>query len=132
MITIQPNKLDAKLLRLAQSYIEGTSIVDIATEFNLTTDEVLNYINSKPVAKYITASLMNSGYANPKKRIELLNKIIDQKIDLAEDNDLPLTKKDLVDVLKMLQDEQKLNAPQDSGDGSNSVNAYIQLIKELK
>ena len=125
--------LDLSLIPLVHSYLSGASLDQCALDFNLSSTQVSEFLDRREVKRYITNQLKNSGYIAKKRRIDLLTRIVDQKLEQSEENDLPLSNKDLLEVLKVLREEEmdlhKLagDVEEDSGKAQ-----YIQIINQLK
>ena len=123
--------LDAKLIPLVHDYLNGISLSDLAFKYNLPENQVSEFLERREVKSFIKSTLINSGYVNKKSRIELLNSIVSEKIQFSEENDVPLTKKDLLDVLKLLREEEELIL-KNSEEVPESQNVYVAVLNELK
>ena len=126
--------LPVQLIPLVGDYLAGGNVDSLAVKYDLSAQEVSDFLNRKEVRQYIRTELANYKYANRQRRLDLLSRIIDQQIEFAEENEMPLTKKDIVEVLKLLREENKdidnLRAQDDDGD--NNKNNYIAIINQLK
>jgi hypothetical protein len=131
MDALKPIKLDAKYVKLVNDYLSGTDLPSLAEAHCIPVEEVSNFLNRKEVRSYIATVLQNYGYLNPVTRINLLNRMIEQKIEIAEETDTPLTKKDMVELIKLLQTEQqmiqKTSQPEEPVVNVN----YLKLVQEL-
>ena len=115
-------KLIAKYISLVQDYLSGISLTEIAEKHNTSPEEVSNIINSKEVSNFITAYLKNYSLLNPLKRVHILEKLIENKLQEGY-----TTKKDITDIIKLLQDEYKmLDKAQES-----TTNNYINIVKDI-
>lgn len=131
MDVLKPIKLDAKYVSLVNDYLNGTTITALSEKYNVSVEEISNFLNRKEVRSYIATVLQNYGYLNPINRINLLNRMIQQKIEIAEETDTPLTKKDLVELIKLLQTEQQM-IQKTSQPEEPIVNVnYLKLVQEL-
>jgi hypothetical protein len=119
---MQPLKLISKYINLIQDYLSGISLTEIATKHNLPIEEVSEILNSKEVSNFITTYLKNYSFLNPLKRVNILEQLIQNKIQ-----DGISTKKDLLDIIKLLQDEYKLI------DKTQEItnNNYINIVKDI-
>jgi len=128
---VKPYKIDAKYISLVSDYLNGLSLEELSASYNLPADEIASFLNRKEVQSYISTQLQNFGYLNPLTRVNLLNKIIEQKLQIAEETDTPLSKKDITEIIKLLQQEQqmiqKINKPDEPLVNVN----YLQLVQEL-
>ena len=89
-----------ELLAVANSHLGGASTEDIAEEFEISEERVVATLQNKQVQKYINAKLASYGYLNRKNRVELINKLIDDKLEEG-------SSKDIVDLIKLAQSEDK-------------------------
>ncbi len=125
--------LDLSLIPLVHDYLAGNSLANCALKYNIAETEVSEFLSRQEVKRFISAQMANTGYAAKKKRIDLLSKIVDEKINLAEENDLPTSNKDIIEVLKLLREEEndlhKLSGDLDENTGKAQ---YIQIINSLK
>jgi len=126
--------LPVQLIPLVGDYLSGASMDNLATKYNLSISEVSDFLNRKEVRQYIKTELANYKYTSRKRRIDLLSRIVDEQIEFAEENEMPLSKKDIVEILKLLREENKdienLGVVEDQGD--NAKNQYINIINQLK
>jgi len=131
METLPAINLSTGLIPLVQDYLDATPLHELAFKYNLTEKEVSDFLDRKEVKSYIKNTLINSGYVNKKSRIDLYNRIVEEKIKFSEENDVPLTKKDMLDVLKLLKEEEELIEKNTEGP-AESKNTYINILNELK
>ena len=131
MNTVPAIKLDTSLIPLVHDYLNTATLEELAFKYNLTEAQVSDFLERKEVRSYIKTFLANYGYVAKKSRIGLLNKIVDEKIRFSEENDIPLTKRDLVEIIKLLQTEDEMLA-KDKDLTEESQNVYLQVINELK
>lgn len=131
VITHEVMNLSAGLIPLVKEYLEGVSISDLAVRYNIAEDSISEFLNRKEVRTYISTQLNNLGWASTYKRLQLINRIIDEQLNIAEDNKIPLTAKDLVDVLKLMKEEVK-EITTDQPEQDTSKAQYIQIINELR
>lgn len=129
--TLQAPEIDPVILGIANQHIEGSSITDIATQFNISEDRVAQVLDRKEVKQYVDQVYLSQGYLNRFKRIQLINEVIDHKIQqvaLGEE----YTKKDLLEWLRLLQDMDKTARPQQkSPTVAVQVNNYDSLMQDL-
>ena len=127
-------KIDAKMLNLVHGYLKGKTTVQLAEEFKLDEIQVSSFLNRKEVWTYIQQQLQQVGYLNPISRIDLLNRMIESKVEEREEAQLPLSGKDLTEIIKLLQKEQELmnRQAQDEEITINVQAEYANLITSLK
>ena len=125
--------LNLSLIPLVTDYLSGASMDECAAKFNIDVVQVSEFLDRREVKRYISNELKSSGYASRKKRLDVLSRIVDQKLDDAEENELPLSNKDIIEVMKLLREEnndlEKLsgNLEEDTGKA-----AYINIINSLR
>lgn len=129
----QVQKLDARLVNLVNEYLSGLTIPQLAEKYKLPPEQISEFLNKQEVKNYIATTLSNSGYLNPLNRIKLLNQMIEQKIQLAEEANIPLTSKDITELIKLLQEEQKLisKSTETPAVQVNIQAEYASLINDL-
>ena len=88
-------------------------------------------IEKKEVKSYIDSVFATQGYLNRIKRINLINRVIDQKIEEAMETGI-YSKKDLLEWLKHLQEVVTGLKPKNNGPAvAIQVNNYDKLMKDL-
>ena len=92
--TLEAPPLDPVVLALANDYLSGKGVDEIAEEYGLPEDRVTAVIEKKEVKSYIDSVFATQGYLNRIKRINLINSVIDQKIQEAVETGI-YSKKDL-------------------------------------
>src|SRR6056300_2057970 len=101
--SLEAPPLDPVMLALANDYLSGKSIDELAEEYGISEDRVTSVIEKKEVKHYIDSVFATQGYLNRIKRINLINQVIDQKIQEAVETGI-YSKKDLLDWMKHLQE----------------------------
>jgi len=134
IVNVNPTlNLDISLIPLVHDYLNGASLDQCAVKFNMPAIQVSEFLDRKEVKRYISNQLVNSGYTAKKRRLDLLTRIVDQKIELAEDAEIPLSNKDLLEVLKALREEEndirRTNSDTEEDSGRQT---YINIINQLK
>lgn len=125
-----------ELFDVVKLYIDnGFSIEKTAEAAHLTFDEVNREIKKPEAQSYINEVYLDTGYRNRAKIGALMDKIIDTKIEEAEESGI-YTNKDLLEVLtllhKMRMDEAKMNVPDTQVNIANfQGNAYTEFMKKL-
>jgi hypothetical protein len=127
-------KIDAKFIQMVNDYLEGETYEQLAKKYNVTVEDIVDFLSRQEVKNYIGQKLQQYGYLNPVRRIKLLNRMIDEKVEAAEQNGAVLTKKDITELIKLLQAEQGM-IQKDSEVPAVQVNIqteYKKLLEELK
>ena len=130
--TLEAPALDPVVLALANDYLSGKGVEEIASEYGITEDRVTAVIEKKEVKNYIDSVFATQGYLNRIKRINLINQVIDQKIQEAVETGI-YSKKDLLDWMKHLQEVEPSLKPK-AAQGPQvavQINNYDKLMKDL-
>jgi len=130
--TLEAPALDPVVLALANDYLSGKGVNEIANEYGISEDRVTAVIEKKEVKNYIDSVFATQGYLNRIKRINLINSVIDQKIQEAVETGI-YSKKDLLDWMKHLQEVETSLKPK-TAQGPQvaiQVNNYDKLMKDL-
>ena len=129
--TLEAPALDPVVLALANDYLSGKGVVEIADEYGISEDRVTAVIEKKEVKNYIDSVFATQGYLNRIKRINLINQVIDQKIQDAVETGI-YSKKDLLDWMKHLQEVETSLQPKQTGPAvAVQINNYDKLMKDL-
>ena len=123
--------LDPVFLSIANDYLAGKSISSLAHDYNLPADRITSVIEKKEVKSYIDTVYATQGYLNRVKRVDLINQVIEQKMQDALETGI-LSKKELLDWLKLLNDMESAAKPKVTGPAvAIQVNNYEKLMKDL-
>ena len=129
--TLETPPLDPVVLAIANDYLAGHDISKLSEEYGITEDRVTSVIEKKEVKSYIDSVFATQGYLNRIKRINLINRVIDQKIEEAMETGI-YSKKDLLDWMKHLQEVETGLKPKNNGPAvAIQVNNYDKLMKDL-
>lgn len=131
-IALRPEELD-----IAAAYLEYGSAKDTAEQLGIPEYQVVQLLERKDVKDYITGIYLDRGYRNRHKLGEVLDRMIDSKLEEAEESGI-YTSKDLLELLqfahKMRMDEIKAEA-NNTGPTVNIANFgqgnYGQLMERL-
>jgi hypothetical protein len=123
--------LDPSILIVANEYLSGEAIDAIAKNHALTMDQVTAIIERKDVRSYVDSVYLSQGYLNRVKRLALINRVVDKKLEEAIESDV-YSKKDLLDWMKLLNDMETAARPKrDVGVAVQINNNYDSLMKDL-
>ena len=129
--SLETPPLDPVVLAVANDYLSGKSISTLAEEYGISEDRVTSVIEKKEVKSYIDSVFATQGYLNRVKRVALINRVIDQKLEEAMETGI-YSKKDLLDWMKHLQDvETGLKPKKDGPAVAVQINNYDRLMKDL-
>ncbi len=133
MLAILPENLT-----VANIYIETSSIEETAKKVGITPEKVSHILNTKSIKDYVTNVYLDSGYRNRFKLANLLDQMIETKVQEGMETDF-FTKADLLELMqfahKLRMDEIKAGTPtsqtniqvnQEFGSGN-----YGELMKKL-
>src|SRR5210317_460668 len=122
--SLEAPPLDPVVLALANDYLSGKGVNEIADEYGISEDRVTAVIEKKEVRSYIDSVFATQGYLNRIKRVALINRVIDQKLEEAMETGI-YSKKDLLDWMKHLQDvETNLEPKKDGPAVAVQINNY--------
>jgi len=125
--------LPVQLIPLVHEYLDGSSVDELALKHNMEPTKIADFLNRREVKQFINTKLKNHRYLNLLKRVNILSDAVEEKLQFAKDNDLPMTGKDLLEIMKLLREESKdlsNELKEDSGD--DAKNTYINIINQLK
>jgi len=98
-------------LTIANAYLEFGGAAEAAMSLGITPREVTDTIEKGEIKRYIDAIYLDSGYRNRFKLAEVMDKLLDMKLEEMDETEMG-SKKDILEVLafahKMRQDEMKL------------------------
>ena len=112
-------KLQPEDLEVAESYIAaGFSLTDTSEVLGISKEEISLILAKRPVRKYIDQIVGEYGYNNHFRLSQLLEKVIDKKIEELEDAEIG-SSKDIADLIslaikwtkvrsEMIKEEQKV------------------------
>jgi len=128
---LETPQLDPVFLAIANDYLSGKDISVMADEYALPADRITAVLEKKEVRSYIESVYTTQGYLNRIKRMNLINQVIEQKMADALETGV-LSKKDLLDWLKLLNDMEDRATPKKTGPAvAIQVNNYDRLMKDL-
>jgi len=125
--------LPVQLIPVVHEYISGVSVDDLALKHGMEVTQITDFLNRKEVKTFINTRMKNYRLLNLQKRIDLLTDAVDEKVAFAKENDLPMSNKDIVDILKLLREEAKdLSSELKENDVDDAKKTYINIINQLK
>lgn len=123
--------LDPVLLSIANDYLAGSNIERIAEEYGISEDRVTSVLEKREVKAYVDGVFATQGYLNRNKRMNLINRVIEQKIAEGLESGV-LSKKDLLDWLKHIAEIENAMKPKSGGTQiAVQVNNYDKLMKDI-
>ena len=135
-------KLSPEALRVSEVYLSCLDITETAKELDITKEEVTSFLNKKEVKRFLDTIWMEQGYRNKYKLGDLLDTIVESKLEEAEETGL-YTNKDLLDViatihkmrieeLKIMKDIEKIgsqtNIQVNDASASSNLGKLIQSL----
>lgn len=129
---LEAPELDPQHLLVANELLTGKSITQIADQMGLSPDRVTAICERTDTKRYVDAVMMTQGYLHRAKRLALINRVIDAKLEEAADTGI-YSKKDLLDWLKMLHDMDRDGRPKQPTTAVqvNNTNNYMTLMQDL-
>lgn len=129
--TLETPALDPVILAIANDYLGGKSVEDIADEYSISRDRVTSVLDKREVKQYVDGVYATQGYLNRIKRMAIINKVIDEKLQEALETGV-YSKKDLLDWMKHLNELEAQVKPKEKGPAvAVQVNNYESLMKDL-
>ena len=130
---LQERKVHPAFLPIAEKFVMGVSIEEIAEEHGLSPLEVSLVLERPDVQRFCDHILSTNGYMSRYRRINLATKVINKLVEEAEEYEAPYTKKDLLDWLKLMQSEQEAidRRNKSSNVTINNQQNIVNLIQEL-
>ena len=92
--------INPESLEVANSYLVTGSIVDTANSLSIPPDQVTEILEKREVRKYIDQVFLDQGYRNRTRLALVLDRVIDSKLEEAEETGL-YSNKDLADLIDM-------------------------------
>ena len=103
-------KLAPENLEVANAYLSSGSASVAANELALSIDKVYEVLEKNEVREYLNSVYLDQGYRNRFRLAELLDEVIEKKLQEARESD-QYSSKDLVDIIslahKMSEDHRK-------------------------
>jgi hypothetical protein len=129
--TLETPALDPVLLAIANDYLSGRSIDEIACNYNISEDRVTATLDKREVKAYVDSVYASQGYLNRIKRMRIINAVIDQKLSEALETGI-YSKKDLLDWMKHLNELEASARPASNKPSvAVQINNYDRLMKDL-
>lgn len=131
--SLEAPKLDPIKLGIANQFIEGTSIAELAEFYDVPADIITETLEKKEVKNYIDTIFLSQGYLNRFKRLNLIDDVINQKVEEAVDSGF-YSKKDLFDWLKLLNEMETSTKPKAAQGPQVAVQInqnYENLVRDL-
>lgn len=139
-------KISPEGLDIANAYLNYGSMDLVCQELGVSKDKVSTMLQKREVKRYIDSVYLDSGYRNRNKLGELLDEIIESKLEEARETEM-YSKKDLLDILAFAhklrvdelkyQQEQEKRAPIKSqtnvqiNEGSFGSSNYGKLLESI-
>lgn len=95
IIPISPESLE-----IANAYLTHGSLIAAANSLNVSPDRVATILEKKEVRSYIDQVFLDQGYRNRSKLADLLDRVIESKLEEAEETGM-YSNKDLADLIDM-------------------------------
>ena len=129
--------LTPECLDIANAYLEYGSAQETANQLQIPEYQVISLLERKDVKDYITGVYLDRGFRNRHKLGQVLDRMIDSKLEEAEESGI-YTSKDLLELLQFAHKIRMDELKQESGNGGPTVNIanfgqgnYGQLMERL-
>ena len=93
-------RISPESIEIANAYLEKGDITAVSEALKVPRDVVSDYLNKREVKKYIASVYLDTGYRNRGKLAEVMDTLIDRKLEEAEETEM-YSNKDLADLLQM-------------------------------
>lgn len=130
---LEAPEIDPQHMVVANELLCGRSIPQIAELTGLSNDQVTAIAERAEVRRYVDAVYMSQGYLNRVRRMNIINKVIDEKMAEAAETGI-YSKRDLLEWLKLLNDmdkDSRPRAPTTAVQVNNHTNNYSTLMQDL-
>lgn len=132
---LEERKINPLFIPIVNAHLANVDIPEIAKATGLSVMEISLVLDKPEIKNYINQMVLSYGYLNRIKRLDLITKVIDKMIEDAEEYDTPLTRKDLLDWLKLLQGEADIalkGAPKTAVNVNTKIeNNMVNLMQEM-
>jgi hypothetical protein len=131
--TLDAPEIDPQYMLVANELLSGRSIPQIAELSGLSNDQVTAIAERSEVRRYVDTIYMSQGYLNRVRRMQVINKVIDEKLVEAAETGV-YSKRDLLEWLKLLNDmdrDARPKAPTTAVQVNNHTNNYTSLMQDL-
>ena len=123
--------LDPVVLALANDYLAGSSVEQLSEMYSISEDRVQALLDKRECKSYIDGVYASQGYLNRVKRLGIINRVIDSKLEEALETG-QFSKKDLLDWMKLLHEMEQTTRPKEKGPAvAVQINNYDKLMKDL-
>jgi hypothetical protein len=126
-------EIDPQHMVVANEMLCGKSIPQISEITGLSNDQVTAIAERSEVRRYVDAVYMSQGYLNRVRRMQVINRVIDEKLTEAAETGV-YSKRDLLEWLKLLNDmdrDSRPKAPTTAVQVNNHTNNYSTLMQDL-
>jgi len=93
-------KMAPENLEVANAYLSTGNAIAVASELGVTPDKVYEVLEKNEVKEYINSVYLDQGYRNRFRLAELLDEVIEHKIQEARESEV-YSSKDLVDIIAL-------------------------------
>ena len=123
---------DVKYVPIAVDFINGTPLDILAEKYDWPPQRITEILDLPEIKRFIDHQIQNIGYNSALKRARLIEEMIDSKSGECLEAGV-MSRKDLAELLKLAQDEAKLQQPKGSSTNIqvNQQNNYTDFIKDI-
>jgi hypothetical protein len=132
--SLEAPEIDPVHLSIANDYLSGMDVQSLSQEYGVTGDLITGVLEKGEVKSYIDNTFLTQGYLHRNSRLQLINRVIEEKLEAAvdENGDGELSSKDLLDWMKLLHEMDKEARPKKTGPAvAIQINNYEKLMNDL-
>ncbi len=127
-------KLSPESFDIVNSYLTLGSAPEVSKELRIPLERVMQVLDRPDAKRYLDRVYLEEGYRNRAKLGKLLDKIIDKKLEDAEETEM-YSSKDLADLIalahKMRMEEMKASKDNNDSIEIKAGGAYTKLMERL-
>lgn len=94
-------KLSPEQLKIAEVYLQTLDIGETSSQLGISKEEVTLYLRKPVVKRFLDVIFLEQGYRNKHKLGDLLDKIIDEKLEESMETGIT-SSKDILDVIQIV------------------------------
>lgn len=130
--SLEAPELDPQHLLIANELLTGKSVPQIAEDFGISPDRVTAICDRADTKRYVDSVIMSQGYMHRSRRLQIINRVIDEKLAEAAETGM-YSKRDLLDWIKLLNEMDRDNKPKTPTTAVqiNQNNNYTTLLQDL-
>lgn len=117
-------RINPEALAFVETYLSTLSVDETAKTLQISREEAVSYLKQKEVQRFMDTVFMEQGYMNRFKLTALVDKVIESKLEEAEETGV-YSGKDLMDVLEFMHKMQTDHAKRQDNSPSKQTNVQV-------